>query len=198
MKASVIAPLRLDDANRHLHILEGGDEDVAERDDLQMELSVVSPRGFVSTEPGTNIFVLEMLEQLQLAVCPLGEHRRAERLHDLLDGDILAGELVLGRAVCHIITCQPPLCPSARSGGRVLLETYHTKPKAPMPTGWRSEYLEVISKVVPKIWARTNSAMAGKFVAWRIEKTARSCRCGANDQVSAGCCSATKMTESCF
>jgi hypothetical protein len=47
-----------------------------------------------------------------------------------------------------------------------------------MPTGWRSEYLveisqpdflvhnslsylEVISKVVPKIWARTNSAMAG-------------------------------------
>jgi hypothetical protein len=56
--------------------------------------------------------------------------------------------------------------------------TYQTKPKAPMPTGWRSEYLveisqpdfpvynsvsylEVISKVVPKIWARTNSAMAG-------------------------------------
>lgn len=28
-----------------------------------------------------------------------------------------------------------------------------------MPTGWRSEYLEVISKVVPKIWARTNSAI---------------------------------------
>jgi hypothetical protein len=30
-----------------------------------------------------------------------------------------------------------------------------------MPTGCRSEYLEVISKVVPKIWARTNSAMTG-------------------------------------
>ncbi len=30
-----------------------------------------------------------------------------------------------------------------------------------MPTGWRSEYLDVISKVVPKIWARTNWAMAG-------------------------------------
>lgn len=28
-----------------------------------------------------------------------------------------------------------------------------------MPTGCRSEYLEVISKVVPKIWARTNSAI---------------------------------------
>ena len=33
-----------------------------------------------------------------------------------------------------------------------------------MPTGWRSEYLDVISKVVPKIWARTNSAMAGDVI----------------------------------
>lgn len=31
------------------------------------------------------------------------------------------------------------------------LKTYQTRPKAPMPTGCRSEYLEVISKVVPKI-----------------------------------------------
>ena len=28
-----------------------------------------------------------------------------------------------------------------------------------MPTGWSSEYLLVISKVVPNIWARMNSAM---------------------------------------
>jgi hypothetical protein len=55
---------------------------------------------------------------------------------------------------------------------------YQTRPNAPMPTGCRSvylidsqlgkpgivsqylwSYLLVISKVVPKIWARTNSAM---------------------------------------
>jgi hypothetical protein len=59
------------------------------------------------------------------------------------------------------------------------LLSYHTSPKAPMPTGCRSVYLDhsqsprtpppaifssssyllVISNVVPKIWARTNSAM---------------------------------------
>jgi hypothetical protein len=60
-------------------------------------------------------------------------------------------------------------------------QSYQTRPNAPIPTGWRSEYLQhqsvsdreqhrsissaspayldVISKVVPKIWARTNSAM---------------------------------------
>lgn len=43
--------------------------------------------------------MLEMLEQLQLSVCPLGEHGGAERLHDLLDSDILVGELVPRRAV---------------------------------------------------------------------------------------------------
>ena len=64
---------------------------------------------------------------------------------------------------------------------RVHLErTYHTSPKAPIPTGCKSVYLHVesverkqgkggagleaahllvISNVVPKIWARTNSAM---------------------------------------
>lgn len=45
------------------------------------------------------IFVSEMLEQLQLAVRPLSEHRRAKGLHDLLDGDILVGELVSRRAI---------------------------------------------------------------------------------------------------
>lgn len=57
-------------------------------------------------------------------------------------------------------------------------ETYQTRPNAPIPTGcWgavsstvecqghavftRSVYLEVISKVVPNIWALTNSAMIG-------------------------------------
>ena len=60
---------------------------------------------------------------------------------------------------------------------------YQTSPKAPMPTGCKSvylfqcqpftaaadyaeaglRYLLVISKVVPKIWARTNSAMMAEW-----------------------------------
>jgi hypothetical protein len=40
-----------------------------------------------------------MLQQLQLAICPLGEHRRAERLHNLFNGNILVGELVSRRAI---------------------------------------------------------------------------------------------------
>lgn len=35
-----------------------------------------------------------MLEQLELTVGALGQDRGAERLHDLLDGDILVGKLV--------------------------------------------------------------------------------------------------------
>lgn len=103
--------------------------------------------------------MLQVFEQLQFSVGSLGEHRGAERLHDLLDGDILAGELVSGGAVCR----GSLLAPFRMSGlGKLRVECpYQTKPNAPMPTGWRSEYLEVISKVVPKIWARTNSAMTG-------------------------------------
>jgi hypothetical protein len=39
-----------------------------------------------------------MLQELELPVRALGEHRRAERLHDLLDRHRLAGELVFGGA----------------------------------------------------------------------------------------------------
>ncbi len=45
------------------------------------------------------ILVLEVLEELELTVGPLGKDWCAERLHDLFDGDILACELVSGRAV---------------------------------------------------------------------------------------------------
>lgn len=45
------------------------------------------------------ILVSEVLEQLQLAIRPLSEYGRAEGLHDLLDGDILVGELVSRGAV---------------------------------------------------------------------------------------------------
>ena len=59
----------------NIHVLEGGDEDVAERND---------------------VLVSQVLQQLQLSVCSLSQDRSAERLHDLLDCDILVGELVLG------------------------------------------------------------------------------------------------------
>lgn len=45
-----------------------------------------------------HILVLEMLEKLQFSVGALGQDRRAEWLHDLLDRNGLARELVLGRA----------------------------------------------------------------------------------------------------
>lgn len=41
----------------------------------------------------------EMLEQLQLSVGTLGQDRGAEGLHDLLDRDRLAGQLVSRRAI---------------------------------------------------------------------------------------------------
>jgi hypothetical protein len=44
-----------------------------------------------------------MLEELQLAVCALRQNRSAERLHDLLDGHGLAGELILGRAARTLV-----------------------------------------------------------------------------------------------
>lgn len=43
--------------------------------------------------------MFERLEQFQLAVGTFREHGRAERLHDLLYGDIGAGQLVLGGTV---------------------------------------------------------------------------------------------------
>ena len=47
---------------------------------------------------GTDILVFEVLQQLQLSVRALGEDWSAEGLHDLLDGHILVGELISGRA----------------------------------------------------------------------------------------------------
>jgi hypothetical protein len=124
----------------------------------------------------TDILVLQVLQQLQLSICPLREHRCAEGLHDLLDGNILVGELVSGGAAI----VNPSASDPNPKGGAECSMAYQTRPKAPMPTGWRSEYLlpsqiqnrtsfvgltasylDVISNVVPKIWARTNSAMAG-------------------------------------
>jgi hypothetical protein len=91
---------------------------------------MVVNRGVVG---GTDILVLEVLEQLQLTVRPLSEHRGAEGLHDLLDGDILAGELVLGRAAkkeSFVRFAMPPsyFIFSFSSGGPV-----RTKPSQTLP-----------------------------------------------------------------
>lgn len=140
----------------------------------------------------------QVLEELQFSVCALRQDRSAERFHDLLDSHSLTGKLIL--------------CGAMRPGIRDLSVVlawntkYQTSPKAPIPTGCRSvylferqhctiprdyteaelEYLLVISKVVPKIWARTNSAM----MTWwprQLEKK----RCA----VEEGCGSRAKQQE---
>ena len=40
----------------------------------------------------------DVLEKFELPVRPFCEHRGAERLHDLLDGDASVGELIFGAA----------------------------------------------------------------------------------------------------
>ena len=48
------------------------------------------------------VLMAQMLEELQLAVCALGQNRCAERLHDLLDCDGRRGELILCGTVCSV------------------------------------------------------------------------------------------------
>lgn len=69
--------------------------------------------------PGqTDILVPQVLQQLQLPVRPLREHRGAEGLHDLLDGDILVGELVPRGAVEQSASVSNPLIACGAPGGR--------------------------------------------------------------------------------
>lgn len=58
-------------------ILKGRNEDITERD---------------------NILMLQVLQKLQFPVCPLGQDRGAEGLHNLLDSNILARQLIFGGA----------------------------------------------------------------------------------------------------
>ena len=67
-------------------------------------------RRISSSSATAYVLMLEMLQQLQLAVCSLRQDRRAEGFHDLLHRNRLSGELVLRRAVRM---CQDPLCPSS-------------------------------------------------------------------------------------
>lgn len=109
-----------------LHVLERRNEDVAQADNLLLLGPAARVRG------NTHILVPQMLQELQFSVCALRQNRSAEGLHDLLDGNGLAGELVLCRtgswSVCSLGT-------RARC-------TYQTRPNAPMPTGCRSVYLQ--------------------------------------------------------
>lgn len=48
------------------------------------------------------IFMPQMLQELKFSVGSLGQHRGAERLHDFLDSNGLAGKLIFGGAVILI------------------------------------------------------------------------------------------------
>lgn len=84
--------------------------------------------------------MLEMFEELELSVCALGQDGGAEGLHDLLDGDILVGELIAGRAAHDNPESVFRTCSNALRA-QESVKTYQTRPNAPMPTGCRSEYL---------------------------------------------------------
>lgn len=150
---------------------------------MSLKLMICSGHQYFSKDNrgdnGPHIFMLQVLQKLQFAICSLGQDRRTEWLHNLLHCDRLSCQLIFGGA-----ENMPSLANLDHSRCGVAV-SYQTSPKAPIPTGWRSVYLQsngnqnnsrarsedatttdllVISKVVPKIWARTNSAMAG---VWR-------------------------------
>jgi len=66
--------------------------------EMKMSLRLMT-YGCSAEAPGivcaTYILMSEVLQQLQLPVCPLRQNWSAEGLHDLFDRDRLAGELIL-------------------------------------------------------------------------------------------------------
>jgi hypothetical protein len=141
------------------------------------------------TRKGEKAYVLvaQVLEQLQLTVCALGQDGRAEGLHNLLDRDGRGSELILGRAVPGVSACpfdsspeynspykpegahahrlqiRVPVVPVSPWCSRFLLPSPSTPFSRARAKHLVCPYLLVISKVVPKIWARTNSAMMKDF-----------------------------------
>ena len=116
----------------------------------------------------THILMLEVLEQLQFSICSLRKYGSAERLHDFLHGHGLSSELVFCRTASLVSSQASPSCRLGltRQGRRLPCrpaEVQHIYfscqrivhiPLLSMPA-----HLLVISKVVPKICARTNSAI---------------------------------------
>lgn len=99
-----------------------------------MTCYLFSETAHICPKRGARSYVLmaQVLEELQLAVCALGQNRCAEGLHDLLDCDGRRGELILCGTVCSV---------SLKSTCASIQTTHQTSPKAPMPTGCKSEYL---------------------------------------------------------
>ena len=133
------------------------------------------------------VLVAQVLEQLQLTVCALGQDGRAEGLHNLLDCDRRSSELILGRAVPVVSACpfvsspefdspykpegshthrlqiRVPVVPVSPCSSRLLASSPSTLFSRARAKRLVYPYLLVISKVVPKIWALTNSAMVTEF-----------------------------------
>ena len=132
----VADPVSIRRQKRRLHVFERGDENVAEGDDL---LSA----GDRATELGmTHVLVSQVFQELQLSVGSLGQDRGGEGLHDLLDGNRGTRQLILGRAMRgkrennkrhRRWEKRSQLRDPTRARA-----TYQTRPKAPIPTGWRS------------------------------------------------------------
>jgi len=113
--------------------------------------------------------MLKVLQQLKFAVCPLCEDGRTERLHDFFNRDRLSSKLVFcrtGEAVSKLAEIRvimkhlPDKAESSHPNRlKIGIPTVELamapSPDVPLPATYRL----VISNVVPKIWARTNSAM---------------------------------------
>ncbi len=76
-------------------------------------------RGSQGRGVSSYVLMAQVLQKLQFAVCALGKDRRAEGLHDLLDRDSRAGELVLGRTVPGVSDFSPPFHSDCRSALRL-------------------------------------------------------------------------------
>lgn len=160
---------------------------------------------------GTYVLVSEVLEQLEFSIGALGEDGRGKRLHNLLYRDGLTSELVFGGAVegWHGQrrgvrgvgegpwrgTGVPHETEGAHADRLKVGVAGETGQQCRMRRRTRSmeEYRLVISKVVPKIWALINSAMAAAAAAGLSEergpeKGERHCArtSGAGGQASAG------------
>lgn len=128
----------------------------------------------------------EMLEQLQLPVGSLGQNGGTEGLHDFFNRHWLCSQLVFGRAVVlmallactlglGVVLCDTGYNIPDQSEGthshrlQFRIPRNQVSTNIPLDAPAKAPIVNiaeqgianrlVISKVVPKIWARTNSAM---------------------------------------
>lgn len=86
-----------------VHVFEGGNEDIAEGDDLfrKAYVSIYEIGTLLAQGTTTYVFVLEVFQKFEFSIRSFRKNRCAEWLHNLLDGYILVCELVAGRAICE-------------------------------------------------------------------------------------------------